>query len=214
MNDAAEIAELRDALIEAALPHVAFDGWTMTALRHAAADTGLDVAAAAQAFPGGGRDMVAHFSALSDRRMLEALERMDLPSMGVTDRVRSAVRVRLEQAEPHREAVGRTLAFLALPQNALLGATLLHRTVDAIWHAAGDTATDWNWYSKRGLLAGVLSATVLCWLNDRSEGRVETWTFLDRRLADVARFGKATSRLKDRIQDLARPYSPYRRSRR
>jgi len=214
MNDAAEIAALRDALIDAALPHVPFDGWTLAALRHAAADAGLDIAAATQAFPGGGRDMVAHFSAVSDRRMLEALEKMDLTSMGMTDRVRRAVRVRLEQAEPHREAVARSIAFFALPQNALLGATLLHRTVDAIWHAAGDTATDWNWYSKRALLAGVLSATVLCWLNDGSEGRVETWAFLDRRLADVARFGKATGRLKERFADLARPYRPYRRSRR
>lgn len=214
MSDSAKTAGLRDALIEAALPHVAFDGWTMAALRHATVDAGLDATAAAQAFPGGGRDMVTHFSTLSDRRMLAALERMDLPSMGVTERVRSAVRVRLEQAEPHREAIARTLAFLALPQNALLGATLLHRTVDAIWHAAGDTATDWNWYSKRGLLAGVLSATVLCWLNDRSEGRAETWAFLDRRLADVGRFGKATGRLKERFANFARPYRPFRRSRR
>ena len=214
MMDAAETAKLRDALIEAALPHVPFDGWTMSALRHGAAEAGLDAAKAAPAFPGGGRDMVAHFSALSDRRMLAALERMDLPSMGVTARVRTAVRVRLEQAEPHREAIRRTLAFLALPQNALLGATLLHRAADAIWYAAGDTATDWNWYSKRGLLAGVLAATVLFWLNDKSEGHAETWDFLDRRLADVARFGKATGKLKERLKGGPRTYRPYRRGRR
>lgn len=211
MMDAAETAKLRDALIEAALPHVPFDGWTIAALRHGAADAGLDAASAAHAFPGGGRDMVAHFSALSDRRMLEALERMDLPSMGITARVRTAVRVRLEQAEPHREAIRRTLAFLAMPQNTLLGAKLIHRTVDAIWHAAGDTATDWNWYSKRGLLAGVLGTTVLCWLNDASEGHADTWDFLDRRLADVARFGKATGKLKERLKGVPRPYRPYRR---
>ncbi len=211
MTDAAETAKLRDALTEAALPHVPFDGWTIAALRHGAAEAGLDAAMAVHAFPGGGRDMVAHFSALSDRRMLEALERMDLPSMGVTARVRAAVRVRLEQAEPHREAIRRTLAFLAMPQNTLLGAKLLHRTVDAIWHAAGDTATDWNWYSKRGLLAGVLGATVLFWLNDTSEGHADTWDFLDRRLADVGRFGKATGKLKERLKGVPRPYRPYRR---
>jgi ubiquinone biosynthesis protein COQ9 len=214
MTEAAETSDLRDALIDAALPHVAFDGWTMAALRHGAASAGLDATESAQAFPGGGRDMVQHFSALSDRRMLEALDRMDLSSMGTTDRVRSAVRARLEQAETHREAIERTLAFLALPHNALLGAKLLHGTVDAIWRAAGDTATDWSWYSKRGLLAGVFSATVLYWLNDRSEGRAETWAFLDRRLADVARFGKAAGRLKERFRDFARPYRPYRRGRR
>lgn len=211
MTDEAAATRLRDALIEAALPHVPFDGWTVTALRHGATNAGLDVSEAMQAFAGGGREMVAHFSALSDRRMLAGLEQMDLESMGVTARVRSAVRLRLEQAEPHREAIRRTLAFLAMPQNALLGARLLHRTVDTIWYAAGDTSTDWNWYSKRGLLAGVLGATVLCWLNDTSEGHAETWDFLDRRLADVARIGKATGQVRERLKGFPRPYRAYRR---
>jgi len=206
-----EAANLRDALIEAALPHVPFDGWTAAALRRGAEDAGLDAAEAAKAFPRGGRDMVAHFSALSDRRMLAALDAMDLPSMRTAERVRTAVKLRLEQAEPHREAVRRTIAFLAMPQNTVLGVTLLHRTVDAIWHAAGDTAADWNWYSKRGLLAGVLGATVLYWLDDTSEGHADTWEFLDRRLQDVAGIGKATGRLKERMRDLRRPWRPYRR---
>lgn len=213
MTTVADTDSLRDALIEAMLPHVPFDGWTPAALRHAAADTGVDPAWATQAFPEGGREMVAHFSALMDRRMLEALEGMDLPSMGVTHRVRTAVRKRLELIAPYREAVSRTLAFLALPQHALLGARLLHRTVDAIWYAAGDTATDWNWYTKRGLLAGVVGATVLYWLNDNSEDGADTWAFLDRRLADVGRIGKATAGLTERLQGFGRPYRMYRHGR-
>ena len=202
---------LRDALLLAMLPHVPFDGWTATALRRGAEEAGIDPAGAGEAFPGGAADMVAHFSDWSDRRMLEELEGMDLASMRVTERVRTAVQVRLRQLEPHREAVQRSLAFLAMPQNAVLGAKLLYRTVDAIWHAAGDNATDWNFYSKRGLLAGVYSATVLYWLNDRSEDYAESWDFLDRRLRDVATFGKATGKLKERFKGFPRPYRPGRR---
>lgn len=201
---------LRDELMLAMLPHVPFDGWTVTALRRGAEEAGIDLAGAGEAFPGAAADMVAHFSDWSDRRMLEELEGMDLPSMGVTARVRTAVQVRLRQAEPHREAVQRSLAYLAMPQNAGLGAKLLYRTVDAIWHMAGDTATDWNFYSKRGLLAGVFGATVLYWLNDRSEDYAETWDFLDRRLRDVATFGKATGKLKERFKGFPRAYRPYR----
>ena len=201
---------LRDELMLAMLPHVPFDGWTVTALRRGAEEAGIDLAGAGEAFPGVAADMVAHFSDWSDRRMLEELEGMDLPSMGVTARVRTAVQVRLRQAEPHREAVRRSLAYLAMPQNAVLGAKLLYRTVDAIWHVAGDTATDWNFYSKRGLLAGVFGATVLYWLNDRSEDYAETWDFLDRRLRDVATFGKATGKLKERFKGFPRPARPYR----
>jgi ubiquinone biosynthesis protein COQ9 len=203
--------KMRDELLLAMLPHVPFDGWTATALLRGAAEAGIDMAGAGEAFPRGAADMVAHFSDWSDRRMLEALEEMDLPSMRVTERVRAAVQERLRQAEPHREAVQRSLAFLAMPQNALLGAKLLYRTVDAIWHAAGDNATDWNFYSKRGLLAGVFSATVLYWLNDRSEDNADTWDFLDRRLRDVATFGKATGKLKERFKGFPRPYRPSRR---
>lgn len=212
--DVAETEKSRDDALEAALPHVPFDGWTATALRRGAKDAGRDPVEAVGAFPGGGADMVAHFSDMADRRMLAALADMDTASMRTPERVAAAVRVRLEQAESWREAVRCAVSYLALPLNLPLGAKLLYRTVDAIWRAAGDTATDWNWYSKRGLLAGVFSATVLYWLNDRSEGSVETWDFLDRRLRDVAAFSKATGGLRDRLKGFPRPYRPYRPGRR
>jgi ubiquinone biosynthesis protein COQ9 len=112
------------------------------------------------------------------------------------------VRARLEQLAPHREAVRRALSYLALPQNAALGAKCLYRTVDAIWYAAGDTATDYNFYTKRLLLAGVYSSTVLFWLNDKSEGYAETWAFLDRRIAEVVKLGGALGRTVGGLLDL------------
>ena len=205
-----ERLKLRDELLRAALAHVPFDGWTAAALRRGAEDIGIAKDVAVDAFPGGAADMVEHFSDWSDRRMLESLETMGPPSMRVTERVRTAVEVRLRQAEQYREAVQRSLAFLAMPQNALLGAKLLYRTVDAIWHAAGDISTDWNFYSKRGLLAGVFSATVLYWLNDRSEGFADSLDFLDRRLRDVAGIGKAKAKFKERFKGFPKRYRPYR----
>ena len=202
--------KLRDGLLQAMLPHVPFDGWTAAALKRAAEETGTDIDTVRDAFPGGAADMVEHFSDWSDRRMLEELERMDLPAMRVTERVRAGVEVRLRQTEPYREAVQRSLSFLAMPQNAPLGAKLLYRTVDAIWHAAGDNSTDWNFYSKRGLLAGVFGATVLYWLNDRSEGFADSLDFLDRRLRNVASFGKAKAKLKERFKGFPKRHRPYR----
>lgn len=201
---------LRDRLLEAMLPHVPFDGWSMTALRRGAEEAEIAAGTATGAFPGGAADMVAHFSDWSDRRMVAALAEMNLPAMGVTARVRTAVEVRLRQAEPYREAVRRALSFLALPLNGLLGAKLLYRTVDEVWHAAGDTATDWNFYSKRGLLAGVFGATVLYWLNDRSEGFADSLDFLDRRLRDVASIGKTKARLKEKFKGFPNRYRPYK----
>ena len=184
-----DIEATRRRLLERTLDHVPFDGWTMTALQRAAADEGLDGATAVNAFPGGPAELVAFHSAEADRRLLESLQAMDLASMRVRDRIATAVRLRLEQNAEHREAIRRALAFLALPQNGPLALKCLYRTVDAMWYAAGDTSTDYNFYTKRMLLSGVYSSTLLFWLNDDSEGHAETWAFLSRRIDEVLKIG-------------------------
>lgn len=182
-----DIEDAREKLLLATLAHVPFDGWSEAALRAGAEDAGLTPAEALNAIPGGPAEAVALFSAWADRRMVGRLAAMDLDSMRVRDRVAAGVRARLEILEPYREAVRRSLAFLALPQHGPQALRAVHETVDAIWVMAGDRATDYNYYTKRLLLAGVLTSTTLFWLNDRSEGRAQTWAFLDRRIEEVLR---------------------------
>ena len=183
------IEKTRQLLLDAALPHVPFDGWSGTAIRAGARDAGLDRAAALNAFPRGPAEMIEYFSAEADRAMLAGMETQDLDAMKVRGRVAAGVRIRLEALGAHREALRRGLSFLALPHNTALGLKCLYRTVDAIWYAAGDTSTDYNFYTKRLLLAGVYSSTLVFWLNDKSEGSAETWAFLDRRIDEVLKIG-------------------------
>ena len=204
----------RRALSEAMLPDVAFDGWGSRSIASAAHRVGLDEAAADALFPGGARDAVAEFSHWADDRMLEVLAQQNLAAMKVRERVATAVRARLAVVAPHREAVRRALTLLALPRNLPLGLRLLYHTVDAIWHAAGDTATDFNFYTKRGLLAGVQAATTLYWLDDRSAGGEATNAFLDRRLADVMAIPKLGARLRERVDKLPNPLHLARPARR
>jgi ubiquinone biosynthesis protein COQ9 len=206
--------ETRRALIEAMLPDVPFDGWSLAALKSAAARAGIDAAEAAALFPGGGADLIAGFSHWADAGMLAALARQDLAAMKVRDRIAAALTARLALLGPHREAVRRALALLALPQHLALGARLLYDTVDAVWYAAGDTATDFNFYTKRGLLAGVHAATTLYWLDDRSPGARETEAFLGRRLADVMAIPKLGKRLRDGLDWIPNPFRLMRVARR
>lgn len=192
--------DARDRLLTAVLPHVTFDGWTDAAFRAGAADLGADIREVRRLFPGGAREAVAHFSDWADRRMLAALAGRDLAALRLRERVALAVRLRLEALAPYREAVRRSLSLLALPPNAALGAKCLYRTVDAIWRAAGDRSVDFSFYTKRALLAAVVSTTTLYWLDDNSEGRAESWAFLDRRIADVMRIPALRQRL-DRITE-------------
>ncbi|MFQ5619779.1 MAG: COQ9 family protein [Rhodospirillales bacterium] len=205
-----DIQATRDKVLLAALPHVPFDGWTLGALRHGVADAGLTPDMARRAFPGGMAEVAAHFSDYADRRMLAELEKRDLPGLRVRDRIATTVRVRLEQNAPHREAVRRLLSFLALPFNAGLAARCTWRTVSAMWYAAGDEATDFNFYTKRALLTPVYTTTVLYWLADDSEGFADTWGFLDRRIGDVMRIPGLTARLRKALPACPSPLSAFR----
>lgn len=187
--------ELRPVLVDALLNHVPFDGWTRAALDRAAEDLGIPADRAALVFPGGAVDMVDAFIARLDQQMAAELDALGLASMKIRERIRTAVRVRLELSLPHREAIRRAVSILAMPQNAVRAAKTLWRTADAMWRAAGDTATDYNYYTKRVTLGGVYSSTLLVWLDDQSDGLSETWGFLDRRIDSVMQFEKSKARV-------------------
>jgi ubiquinone biosynthesis protein COQ9 len=199
---AMSLDKTRETLLTATLAHVPFDGWSEAALRAGAEDAGLSAAEALNAIPGGPAEAVSLFSGWADGCMLARLEKMDLESMKVRDKVAAGVRLRLEALESHREAVRRSLAFLAMPQHAGLGLSCLHRTVDAIWYMAGDRATDYNYYTKRLLLAGVLSSTMLFWLNDKSKNHAATWAFLERRIDEVLKVGGRLGKTVKSLLDL------------
>ncbi len=179
----------RDSALEAALPHIAFDGWTRAALRRGLAERGLDPVEADLLFPGGAADMIAAFCDLADRRMEAGLAGPDYAELRSSARVRAAILLRFEQAAPHREAVRRALALLALPGHARLAAACTARTVQAIWAVAGDRSTDFSWYSKRAILGVVYAATLLFWLSSAGAEPQAVAAFLDRRLAGVGRLG-------------------------
>ena len=196
----------------AALAHVAFDGWTQRTLKAGVKDAGMSPDMALRAFAGGIPDLVDHWADWADRRMLDDLAAQDLAAMRIRDRINAAVKARLQVMAPHPEAARRLFAYLALPPNAPLAARLTWRTVDVMWYAAGDDASDFNYYTKRGLLAPVYTTTALCWLADTSDGHADTWAYLDRRIADVMKVPAIMSRIKAALSSLPRPSRIFRRA--
>lgn len=184
----------RDAALDALLPLVPKLGWTFAALRRGLRDGGGDPADAELLFPGGAPDMVEAFIDLADRRMEQQAAAQDMSGLRTPARVRAVIALRLAQNRPHREAIRRAFAVLARPRHARLAALCTARTVDAIWHAAGDRSADFSWYTKRAILTGVYSATLLFWLRDFSEDDAATLAFLDRRLEGVGRITKLRRR--------------------
>lgn len=176
----------KNDLLEAALIHVAFDGWSEATFQAAIRDTGLAASVARAVCPRGAVDLAIAFHKAGDAAMLARLKETDLSEMKFREKVTAAVRFRLEAVDD-KEAVRRGTTLFALPIYAADGARLVWGTCDAIWTALGDTSEDVNWYTKRATLAGVYSATVLYWLGDNSPDHMATWGFLDRRIENVMR---------------------------
>lgn len=194
------VQQQRDNILTNVLPDIPFTGWTWPVVEAAAEKAGYPSAMAGAVFPGGLADMVAHFSDWADRGMLAALADTDPETLRVRDRVALAVETRLRLLQPHRDAVRAALSYWALPLRGMRAGGTVWRTADRIWTWAGDTATDYNRYTKRALLCGVIGSTTMAWLDDKA-GRDganmdATRAFLDRRIENVMQWGRFIGKMK------------------
>ena len=179
-------------VLRASLPHVPFDDWCKATLLAGANDCGHDAEAVRKAFPNGATDAIALHSRLADQSMVDAFLELPERPEKVHLTIRQLILMRLEAAQPDKDAIRRAVSVLAMPVNAKLSAKLLYETVDSMWRAAGQRDTNFSFYTKRGTLAAVYSATMIAWLADNSINLEKTVGFLDRRLADVARIPRLT----------------------
>lgn len=190
------MSDMIEKLLDVALIHVPFDGWSDETFNAAVAESGVEMALARAMCPRGAVDLAVAYHRRGDQRMVARLNEAELAQMRFRDRIAAAVRFRIEAVED-KELVRRGMTLFALPQHAPEGTRLIWGTCDLIWRSLGDTSDDVNWYTKRMTLSGVYSSTLLYWLGDESEGFEATWAFLDRRIEDVMQFETLKARLRD-----------------
>jgi ubiquinone biosynthesis protein COQ9 len=194
---------VRDRVLSEALAEIPAEGFSQAVLDRAAERTGVTKRERMDAFPQGPASLVEAFSHWADQRMADAVAAEQ--SERVSQRVRAAVKARIEAMVPYKEAARRAAAFLSMPQHAPLAAKLSMRSVDLMWRAAGDRSSDFSYYTKRAMLGGVYASTLLYWLSDSSEGNEATWAFLDGRLADVMRIEKFRTAANQAFSKLPNP---------
>lgn len=194
--DAADLTldELRVEMAPLVAEAAVFDGWTAAAVEQAAKDFGADADVAKLAFPGGAMDMIGAWIASVDLQMAEALPQDVLARMPIRERIRSLVQFRLDAIAGQEEALKRASAIMAMPQNAAQALKIGWRSADLMWRLAGDTATDYNHYTKRTILAGIYGATLAVFADDASDGKEKTRAFLDRRIEGVMKFEKVKAK--------------------
>jgi len=199
------IEEVKARITAAAGDHVVFDGLSDAALKAAAEDENIPADLVRAAFPKGALDLGVELHLAGDQELADRMASEDMSALRYSQKVARAVMVRLEIAGRNKEAVRRAANFFALPQNAVAGSKCIWNTADTIWSALGDTSDDLNWYSKRTILSGVYSASLLYWLGDDSEGATRTKTFVDRRIDNVMAFEKTKGQIKN-----SRAYQAFR----
>ncbi|MBI36529.1 MAG: COQ9 family protein [Alphaproteobacteria bacterium] len=199
------LREDRQKILSRVLDYVPHDGWTEKSLLKAIQDSGIEREELYRIFPSGVTDIIEFWSVEIDKEMVSALEKIDLKELRVRERIFTAVKCRLMALESDKESLRRAFLHLGQPDNMILGMKCLYRTVDEIWFVSGDVSTDFNFYTKRGLLAAVYSSTVLFWLDDKSDDNQETWSFLERRINDALRIPKVTSKLNDLSSHVPNP---------
>jgi len=195
MDDPASLADLRLKLAPAIAGAAAFDGWSEAAVRDAAVTEGVDPDAALFAFSGGAMDMIEAWVRSIDAAMQAELPAGKIAALKIRERIRTLVQFRLDAIAHQKEALRRALSIMAMPQNAGRALAIGWHSADAMWRLAGDTATDYNHYTKRMTLGSIYAATLAVYVNDTSEGHGDTRAFLDRRIGGIMKFEKAKARL-------------------
>lgn len=191
------MSDAQHTIIQQLLQVAPYDGWTDAALERAAEQVGFEASYAYIPFPGGIDDAVKAYIAQLDEQMIADLHKQKLTKMRIRDRIATAVMTRIELMAPHKPAIRALSGYLTKPENTALAMRTLFNTASLMWYEAGDTSADFNYYSKRTLLSGVYSSTLLFWLQDESDDMTETRAFLDRRIGDVMQIEKAKFKLKE-----------------
>ncbi len=191
--------DIKQKILDRVLANAPFDGWTESNLLKSTEEAGFDVNYSEIAFPSGIADIVDYYALKSNEKMLESLDKLDISSMKIRERISSGVMAKIQTYSENREAVRKLGVFYALPKNAPRSLKNISDTVNEIWYVAGDISADFNYYTKRLLLAGVYSATILYWLNDESDNYAGTKKFLDKRIEDVMKIQKCKGKVFDNL---------------
>ena len=185
-------ADLADRVIERVLDHAGVYDWGHDALAHAITDIGCDENLARVLFPDMPKSLLIWASGYGDSVMIEWLQQ-NKPDK-ITATIFAGLMFRYRHFQPYRAALRRATTALARPAHVITAGELTWATADRLWRAAGDDANDFNHYSKRALLSGIIAATLPIYLNDHSQDLTDTEIFLRKRFDNVKTINQIKSK--------------------
>ena len=83
---------------------------------------------------------------------------------------------------------------LLIPKKNFSLSSQFYNSVDQLWFIAGDSSTDFNFYTKRLILSGIYSRVMLFFFNNNNQEELEN--ILDESLKRVSKIPEIKSKLK------------------
>ena len=194
--------EVRVDILQAMLPIVVFDGWNQKSLRASIKLINLPEGSEELYFPEGALEVIRFWHDQMNEFVKSNLESLNKSEMKIREQVTAGVLSALESIGSNEEAMRRAIIRLSLPDAAVQGPTYLWSLADSIWRAIGDRSTDYNYYTKRTILAGVLGSTITVWISDSDQNKVKTKLFLDARISNVMSFEKSKFKIVEKINNI------------
>ena len=168
-------------------------GWSRDTLLKSAKKLKISTPMLANLFPSFEYDVLKFLISQNNTLVEKQFNSFNSSRLKVRDKIKAILELKFETNLYLKKALPEMLKFLLRPGNLLMSIKMLHQNSDFIWNLAGDQSNDFSYYSKRGLLSMIYLATLIYWLNDRSEKNIGTKNFISKSVDGIV---DGVSRLK------------------
>ena len=120
------------------------------------------------------------------------INKINIINYSLNKRIKKILMLRFNILNNDKEFYKKTFYHLLIPSNNKIMKSSLYKSVDTMWYLAGDNSTDFNFYTKRLILA-VIYVNALFVLFNKNFDEVES--NIDRNLKKISKIPK----IKDRI---------------
>ena len=170
----------QDKLANLFIQEVPKFGWSRETLLHCAKKQKLSTPNLASMFPSFEYDVLKYLIAQNNSLVEKNYNSFNNSRLKTRDKIKTIMELKFDSNAYLKDALPEMLKFLLRPGNIFMSIKMLHQNSDFIWKLAGDKSNDFNYYSKRGLLSMVYLATLIYWLNDKSNKGIGTKNFISK----------------------------------
>ena len=169
-------------------------GFSKNSLESISKKYGLDINETELLFPEGNIDLIKFTLEQLDNELEEYCRKIDLIRLPVHKRIKKVLLSKIFLMNKNKLFYRSIFFNLLIPKKKFSLSSQLYNSVDQIWFIAGDSSTDFNFYTKRLILSVIYSRIMLFFFNNNNLQELED--ILDESLQRVSKIPEIKSKLK------------------